>query len=412
MSQPNSPEETNIESRVRQLLAQYADEAPREANLEARVRDLLTSQPPRRHSAAPRLPSWGRLGGWARAGVSVALVLVLLAGFFAVLRLRANTANTTHCPIVQAQGKIKLCSNQHIGVSFTVGQTFADPTRTVAELHFKMTGANLPFGHEGALEEPNLSVFSWDIAITDSQGHSYGVNPLATSLPGADRYANVSATPTHWAEFDPLPQTMLSAPQTLTLRLNEVMLNYSPASFGQPYMPYIVIRGPWTTTFQVTPQPGRSISFHAMPQTHNGITIQPLRLDADPTGAQFDQAMGGERLVLRVSGLPPNTQPHTLGQWATKFTYANGTESTSTGSPNPVLNFEGQYPAYAAGMAAGGPLVPKVVAGPSGTLDVEVIFLLPSLPNLSGAQTLTISGITNESGGVTQGPWDFTLSLG
>lgn len=59
-------------------------------------------------------------------------------------------------------------------------------------------------------------------------------------------------------------------------------------------------------------EPGRSINFHVAPQTFSGVTVQPLRLDIGGKGNDFDYLGSGERLILRVSGLAPDTRRSTV----------------------------------------------------------------------------------------------------
>ncbi len=398
--------EPEIEAQTRRLLARYAEGIPSETSVEARVRDALTTQRAQRWRAS-RVPAWGTMGGWARGAVSLALVVALLVTFAAVLRLRANTANTnkTHCPIVQAQGMIKLCPNQHMRVSINIGQTYADPTRTVALIQINPKDLALPLGHAGALIQPNTILWTLWASLVDSQGHVYYSNDLSNNAaaPGG------GLSTAEYAEFDPLPQSMLSAPQTLTLRIPEIVLAY-PLSESNT-LGNLTLLGQWTATIQVTPHAGRSIALNVAPQTHNGITVQPLRLDIGPQGSQFDLLTGGERLTLRISGLSSETYLSAIASIGYKYSRSGGTGGGSFGPDSPVLTFEGQEPANIAGMRAIGN-APFPTVGPTGTTDLEVIFLSPPLPKLTGTQKLTLSAINVGPDQVVKGPWIFEVPLG
>jgi hypothetical protein len=408
MNHTNNVSEPDIEAQLRRLLTRYAEGMPSETSVEARVRSALATRPQQRQRSL-HLPSWGEMGGWARGAVSLALVVALLVTFAAVLRLRANSTsiNKTPCPIVQAQGMIKLCPNQHMRVSINIGQTYADPTRTVALIQINPKDLALPLGHEGALIQPNAIFCTLWASLVDSQGHVYYSNDLSnyTEAQGG------GLSTAEYAEFDPLPPSMLSAPQTLTLRIPEIVLTY-PLSESHT-LGTLILRGQWTATVQVTPQVGRSIALSVAPQTRNGITVQPLRLDIGPQGSQFDLLTGGERLTLRISGLPADTYLYSVANMPHSYTRSDG-GGGGGGVPTSSLTFEGREPASLAVVGAIGNASPSAVptVGPTGTLDLEVIFLSPPLPKLTGTQKLTISAINVGPPQVVKGPWIFEVPLG
>lgn len=65
---------------------------------------------------------------------------------------------------------------------------------------------------------------------------------------------------------------------------------------------FLNLSGLGTTSFQVTPHPGRSVTLYVASQTYHGMTIQPLRLDIGPSGTPFDLAGSSKRLTMRISG--------------------------------------------------------------------------------------------------------------
>ena len=403
----------DIEAQTRRLLARYAEGMPSETSVEARVCGALTSQPQQQRRTL-HFPSWGEMGGWARGAVSLALVIALLVTFAAVLRLRqgmapsgASSKITQSCPVVQPDTMIKLCPNEHMRVTINVGQTYADPTRTVALIQINPKDLALPLGHAGALIQPNTILWTLWASLVDSHGHVYYSNDLSdnTRAPGG------GLSTAAYAEFDPLPQTMLSAPQTLTLRIPEIVLAY-PLSESNT-LGNLTLRGQWTATIQVTPHAGRSIALSVAPQTHNGITVQPLRLDIGPQESQFDLLTGGERLTLRISGLPADTYLYSVANIAHSYTRSDGT-GAGGGVPGSSLTFEGHEPAILAVIGASGNAssITAATVGPTGTLDLEVIFLSPRLPRLTGTQKLTLSAIRIGPAQVVKGPWIFEVPLG
>lgn len=159
-------------------------------------------------------------------------------------------------------------------------------------------------------------------------------------------------------------------------------------------------------------EPGRSINFHVAPQTFSGVTVQPLRLDIGGKGNDFDYLGSGERLILRVSGLAPDTRRSTVANISFKFFDRLGAGQAG-GEANQLL-FEGQRPAGVAGMYGELSLAQDPVVGPSGTIDLEVIFL--GLPQLTGTQTLALTQLATAKNGDTfsfaNGNWFFELPLG
>ncbi|HEX2351017.1 MAG TPA: hypothetical protein VHI51_21480 [Ktedonobacterales bacterium] len=421
----NSSDAPEFEEQARRLLARYAESMPAEASVEARVRSQLSAQEPQRHTAFQwRAPRWG-VDDWARGAVSLALVIVLVAGFAAVLRARQSTAQGTNvtggktasCAKVEPNHTIKLCAEQQVGATITLGEAYADPTRTEVEIHLSLTGAKLQFNGDSAPSSP-AGVFPGVMTLQDSQGNLYSPNEFSVGFNyGQETISGVLGpnTPTPgFAAFDPLPHDMLGAPQTLTLHIASIGLQYNTPQYKWT-LSTLIMNGPWTFTFQVTPQAGRSITFNVAPQTFSGITLQPLRMDIGPKdGNDFDYLGGGERLVLRVSGLAPDTRRSTVAAMPFKFFDKLGRGAAAEGSDG--LHFEGQLPASVAGMTAIQPasLALDPEAGASGTLDLEVIFL--GLPKVTGTQMLTINQLaTSRSGDAVsyvKGNWSFQLPLG
>jgi hypothetical protein len=426
MKPTDSPDAPDFEQVARRLLTRYAEGMPSKTSVEAQVRaELTATQAPQRSATrqrtAPRLPRWQ--GEWARGAISLALVLTLVIGFVAVLHARQNTSpgvnggKTLACATVEPDHTIKLCPEQHVEATITLGKAYADPTRTEVEMHVSLTGANLQLSGDSASSTP-AGVFPGEMTLQDSQGHMYSPDEFSQvfnygqeTIPGA----NGPNTPTPgFAAFDPLPQDMLGAPQTLTLRVASIGLQYDTPQYKWA-LSTLILNGPWTFTFQAPTQAGRSITFDVAPRTFSGITIQPLRMDFGPkNGNDFDYLGGGERLTLRISGLASDTRRSTVAAMPFKFFDRLGRGAAAEGADG--LHFEGQLPAAIAGMTVPLPtsLALDPEAGPSGTLDLEVIFL--GLPKLTGTQTLAINQLATSRSGDTltyvNGNWNFALPLG
>ncbi|HEU5346700.1 MAG TPA: hypothetical protein VFU60_20295 [Ktedonobacterales bacterium] len=424
---PTTPDAPDFEEQARRLLERYAEGMPSETSVEARVREQLTAHAPQRHSA-PRLaaPRWS-LDGWARGAISLALVIVLVAGFAAVLRARQNTApgktgvSKTACPTVGSQGVITLCAGQQVQVTITLGQSYADATRTEVETNLKLTGDDLRLNGSRSLT-PAFGALTDGMTLQDSQGRLYQMSDFnrnfgsyVQDMPSTEYGKTILPPPTPpppgFAAFDPLPADMLGTPQRLTLRIPEIGLLYTLENGAQAILS---VNGPWVLTFQVTPQAGHSITFNVAPQTYSGITVQPLRLDIGGAGSDFDYLGQGERLILRVSGLAPDTRRSTVANIDFKYFDKLGAGAAGGGSNANQLLFEGQLPASVAGMALQQSLALDPEVGPSGTVDLEVIFL--RLPHLTGVQTLAISQLAVAFDGsqftYVNGHWSFEVPLG
>lgn len=408
----HSPDAPDFEEQARRLLARYAERMPAESSVEARVRSQLATHAPQGHTARQwrMRRQWG-IDDWARGAVSLALVIVLIAGFVAVLRGYggASTVNklgghTGTCATVNSDYAVALCPGSHVQAQFIVGQSFVDPTRTAIQLRLSLTGAELQFGSAAPLHADAAEFRG--MTLQDSQGNVYAANDMTTPINFAHNpYINAFGA----AEFDPLPQSELSAPQTLTLHIQQIALFYGTGVYEKT----LLLDGPWIVTAQVTPQAGRSIALNVAPETFNGVTIQPLRLDIGPSGSAFDYLNGGARLVLRVSGLSPDMRRSTVANISFGYFRNDGSGASASGPAR--LLFGGKEPANIAG---GNPNVPSnldPVVGPTRTIDLEFIFLVPNLPKLTGTQTLTLNQITvanNPSERVATGNWSFQLPLG
>lgn len=264
--------------------------------------------------------------------------------------------------------------------------------------------------------------------ITSAQSSKLSFHPAAEMmLVGADqvRYGPITSAglnDEYLAEFEPMALDKLGTAQTLTLILPSMQSGGTSAELPP------AIKGPWQMTFQITPQAGRSITFDQTPVTHDGVAIQPLRLDLAPTGA---------RLFLRVSGLAPNTLRFPLKHFVTHQElggirrnpdgsgFGVGSQSTSDGGPLQLDGPNGQHliPAWIAlpsDLPPSGQGVPlgRQVVGPSGAVMLSVLFFTPITAQsgvahvtLDQVDVVTIDAQGNESERLRYGPWTFALPL-
>ncbi|HZC07852.1 MAG TPA: hypothetical protein VE338_19605 [Ktedonobacterales bacterium] len=413
---PSNPANTSdFEEQTRRLLARYVEDMPSHVMVEAQVRARLAPQTPERHIPphwnAPRLAP-PVAGGWARRAVGLALVILLITAFAAALgmqadaRLGVSTMGVPNgsCAEMRSDSTIALCAGSHVQAKIIVGRAYADATRTAVELRIDLTGADLQFGGVGAPIRADGADYSSRMTLQDGQGHIYTANNFTTPINFAHGpYVDVAGD----AEFDPLTQAALAAPQTLTLRITQLRLYY----FVNQSESVLPLNGPWTSTFQVTPKAERSITFDVAPKTVGGVTVQPLRLDIGGLGSDFDKLGAGERLVLRVSGLSPDLPRSAVAHMS--YTFSRGDGSGASANVPTTLLFEGRLPASIAGSDTLAPEFDPVI-GPSGSIDLEIIFLTPPLATLSGAQSLTLNQVvisTSPSLRVVNGNWSFNLPL-
>ncbi|HEU0026756.1 MAG TPA: hypothetical protein VFQ25_06530 [Ktedonobacterales bacterium] len=290
------------------------------------------------------------------------------------------------------------CSTSGVSVKVEALRAYADPARTFVEARLTVSGARIPLGQTASSAPPSHA--SVRMTLQDAQGHSYSsiyaFGPAGQfTLDSTRDPAGVAIT-----EFEPLPESALRAPQSLTLRVTSMVLN-AEARYNMQ------VEGAWAATFKTPDRTARSISFHVAPQTRSGVTVQPLRLDIGSSSGALDGFGGGDRLILRVSGLPSETPLHSLGDIATRA----GTATIQSNQGVTDILLEGRLPSIIVGA---GPFADGEV-GPTGAVDLEVIYLAPRLPSLTGTQTLSVNAIrlaSEPDSRVVTGPWTFALRLG
>jgi hypothetical protein len=213
------------------------------------------------------------------------------------------------------------------------------------------------------------------------------------------------------AEFLPLALSQAGKNQLLTFTVRQMHLSgYNTA--GQP------VTGNWSISFRITPQADQFLTPAAAPATHSGITVQPILLDL---------AASGMRLVVRISGLTPNTSLATLTRFATRQAYSapspdgGNTGTTGTNSDGALLQVHqaaGQVllPVWAGIQPDGDMRQPDHAVGITGTVTLEVLFFT-TLQSTQGPLTLTIDHLhLAQSGNSAQltaanGPWTFAIPL-
>ncbi|HEU4783092.1 MAG TPA: DUF4179 domain-containing protein, partial [Ktedonobacterales bacterium] len=274
------------------------------------------------------------------------------------------------------------------GITITIDRAYADATQTVITYHLQTT-INPPL--------PALPV------LLDAQGH---------------RYAEISGD---WdidhggnAIFTPLPSEELGTPQRLTFFTQQMRLA-NPTGSGA------FVDGPWQISFTLTPAAGTAQMLNIAPLTHNGLTIQPLRLDIAPPGGGLDGATGGARVVVRISGLAPGMPLINLLRFDTLFDLGGGGGYGCGGSILELAPPNGQ-PLVPGNVRVLGQTVPITDAeqqpaytetvGPSGAADVEAVFYTP-IP-LGAGVTLYMDRVMAQIAGADKpervsGPWTFQL---
>lgn len=284
------------------------------------------------------------------------------------------------------------------GVTLTLEQGYADAARTVLSMRIRLHGSTQAV-------QPQLG---GAMRLIDAQGAVY------TAFTGSQIQND------GLFEFPPLRSDELGTTQALTLVAGSVLIT----STGNLAGPGDVLDGPWSITFQLHAQAARSVPFSAMAQTHHGITLAPLRIDRAPSGA---------RLLVRISGLAPDTSLFTLTHFVRTgddiigcppgtHMCVESSGGTSDGALLQLKTTSGQIltPAWIEVLAptTGDPMRANAasVVGPSGGAVLEFLFFTP-LDTGTRTVQLTADQVRVATVGPTsteqriEGPWTFTLPL-
>jgi hypothetical protein len=384
----------DFEARARYLLTHYAEQMPATANMEARVREALDAPGDIGSRVRQRSARWvasRRVGGWALGAISLALVAALIVGFIGIVQLRRYQP-INYGPVTGAAGVCRsngatpdICQSGVFNPVFTPGQNYADPTRTDFQLDVSVPA----YGN---------GVDILTLELLDNEGHSFAFQ----SGQGLSLYVPMS----EWG-FAPLTPSDLSGPLTVRVHITQLTLGDQATLTGSWYVPYYVI-----------PYAGRSIMLDVAPQTHHGITVQPLEMDVSNRSSPIDNYGAGDRLLVRFSGLPKTTRNMNLTDVATAYRFPDGERGSSGGDT--LAYFEWQEPAFVGVIGPdGGDYLATV--GPSQSVVVEYVFLGPPLEWMTGVQAFTINQIPTNiqykgdiiegSSDFIPGPWTFSISL-
>lgn len=392
MSEQHLPD---FEDRLRALLARTAEAIPAETDLTERVRQAYARDNLRRPSGAAGARP-------VLATVAAVMVVALLAGVLTFVRpggaawhaggpTATATATSQQVMVVPPDCSPSGLSNlpppagtvdgsvavgrsaSHHGITITIDRAYADATQTVITYQMQTT------------LNPPLPVTA---VLIDAQGHRY-----VEMAGGWDiRYGG------HYI-FSPLPRAELGTPQTLTFVTQQMQTINGRGA---------MVDGPWEIPFSLTPAAGTSVALSIAPVTHNGLTIQPLRLDVAPAGGGLDGQPGGARVVLRLSGLAPRMLVTDIPGFATVFVDGDGVPTARCGGGLLALvrpNGQQILPGFVQPFAQ--------TVGPSGTTDLEALFYAPI--QVGTSVTLYVDHASAQLAGTTipqliDGPWVFRLS--
>lgn len=386
----------DLEEHVELLFRRTADTVPPDLNL---APDIIRQAAQRPRRLATNVGK-AFMPGWTYPVVAAVLVVALIVSGFTWARPlifqwlgngSLESATLEHATTVNRSVTVA-------GITLHLEQAYADAALTAVT--FRITSSHSQSSKETILQDGE---------------------PV---LVGADqtRYGAITSARLNdesIAEFEPMTLDKLGSSQTLTLILP------SMRSGGSPTGPGDAIEGPWQITFQITPQLGRSITFDQTPVVHDAVAVQPLRLDLAPAGV---------RLLIRVSGLAPNTLRFPLKHFVTHQELGGvrpgsgvgiSLQGTSDGGPLQLDGPNGQrlIPAW---IALPGDLPPvdqgvplnRQMVGSSGSLVLSVLFFTP-LSAQNGVAYLTLDQVDvatvdahgNESEQIRNGPWTFQLPL-
>jgi hypothetical protein len=347
--------ESDFERQLATLLRQTAAEIPPDSEVASRVHHQLLSG------------SGGQGGGrrWIAAASMVAVVALLIGTliWFRGMEARPGAAS----------------------IALHVDAAYADATATVVTFH--ITGPRTDVVYSVA-----------ELSLTDAVGNSFPIRSVATGP--SDSYAL----------FAPLPQPALGGRQALTVAATQIWLQplHLPDT-GPPTVPHV--SGLWQVRLAVTPVAGTSTPLHVAAQTHNNLSILPLRLDVSPGSPSPGNVYlpGGLRIVLQMSGLTPGTRQ--FPDLATAYTEPGGGGASGSGGQSSLSSGggSGMLPAFVFPVDAHGvPLEIPGAVGTAGSIELELIYLRPP----KGPLTLTFETITLSSGKSISGPWVFTITGG
>jgi hypothetical protein len=386
----------SLDQQVAHLMHKLADGTPKSVDLLPRIHQQLTSSSAGSSNGMSFFAHLQAVPRWSYMVVSMVLVAGLLFSGFAFARPLIFSwlgDNGLH--------GVSLHGADHVGsmvtmkdITLQVEQVYADAARTAITMRLQAP-------HEQGVVTPRLD----QTYLLDSQGHRYAAL-TGTQVDGEGLF-----------EFIPLPLDALNSEQSLTLAVESVF----PSSGTSP------ITGPWQVHFKVHTQAVRSITFTQAPDARHGVTVQPVRLDVTSTGA---------RLLMRFSGLAPNTSLFDLTQFAQNggdaivgcppnTSVCVDSHSTSDGA---LLHLQGGdkqvlEPSWVVASdpgTSGVGLLPKATqtVGPDGSALIEILFFTP-LRVTNGDALLTIDQLplrsaqldANGQEQIVNGPWSFILPL-
>jgi len=398
---------TSFEHRLPGMLANLADAMPASVGLADRVEQRLASQAlasapdaggQRWRIAFSPIEAHG-LNRWLASAISLLVVIALIVGFFAILHMQRpiGAPMRQRGPCTQVTINSTPCTLHDAHATISVSEVYADPTRISIGLHVTLTNARIPYGNPIQHSQP-VDFTLMNFSLHDAQGHPFTwVFASATQ-----RFPQNAFDVTYF--FAPLALSQLGGRQSLTLAIHRLLLIGAPG--------YAFIDGNWTLHIRAVPQGGRVIPLSIAPVTHHGVTVQPIRLDVAPDETAFDGFRGGERLIVKVSGLPAKMSLSEVAAFSAQISYPDGGSGDSQLATS--LLFERQEPAYVtiAGYDPTSSQNPTV--GSSGAVTLEVIFIGPPLPNLTGVQSLYINqfGTPGYNYPPIPGPWEIQIPLG
>lgn len=390
------------DGRVAKLLREMTEDIPGDIDLQTRVRQRLAlvrqgSSSQARRSTHARMsmqrrlvPRWGYLMGSA-----IVLVGLLFSAFAFARPLIFSWLGDNGLRGISLQNATLVDRAVTVqGITIRVEQAYADAARTALTMRIQV-----PQGHQ--MVTPRIDT----AYLLDEHGHRYAVL-TGTQVDGESLF-----------EFIPLPISVLSSEQRLTLLVQTVL----------PTVGSIPISGPWQVSFQVYPQAGRSITLAVPPVSQGKVTMRPERLDLTAAGV---------RLVLRINGLARDTSLLDVTHFAhhgsdtivgcppNSHTCVTSS-STSGGALLQLEGADGQIiePSWILAIDPTAPdvgVIPNAsqVVGASGTALIEILFATP-LHVAHGTAHLTIDELHLQSsqvdiGGKEQmasGPWRFALTL-
>jgi hypothetical protein len=394
--------ESDFSEHLSETLRQTAEAIPTSTDLTEGILHQI-QQPVRERHSALHVPHQ------AIASLCAVVVVALLGGLLIHAKgLAPSTGTGTRGSMVAAgtpglSGQASPVTDQ--GLTLQVWHAQANALGTTVQIAIS--------GIDPQLYHPSLD----DAVLTDNTNQAF-----STSLPGA---GYTMLDPTHLVStfaFLPLTPAQLAQPAHLTFTVHHVTIrtNQKPQTITSQKA------GLWQLSFVVNPLAETIYLLPSSVSRNQGIGMQLQTLEIAPT---TQGQPGGMRVILSVTGLPPNTLLQSFDGWqptldasAPTRGYCAPSASCSPSVVSAVLALPGFISQTQGVNSVSFPLASQAQTasqrvGATGTVQLELLYFGQGMPT-NGSGTLTIAnfqvlfaGSSQPVVAATLPPWQLTIAL-